>query len=375
MAERRADVAIVGAGILGLAHALAAAKQGRKVVVFERDPQPLGASVRNFGMIFPIGTTPGRAHNLALRSREVWLELAAAVGFWHDPVGTLIVAYHEDELAVMAEFAQQAATLGYACQLLGRDDVLAQSGAVQSEGLLGGLRSQAEVAVDPREVMGKLPGYLQERYGVRFCFGTAVTHIAPPALEAGGEVWQADRIIVCSGADFETLYPAVFRESGLTRCKLQVMRTEPQPGGWRMGPMLATGFSLKHYAAFAACPSLDALRVRLARDFPELEKWGIHFLVSQNGQGELTLGDSHEYGLAVDPFNRTDINELMLQHIRRFLKAPSFHIAQRWQGVYAKHSSPDPVVFEPEATVSVVIGIGGLGMTTSFGLAEEVLKA
>jgi len=44
----RVDTAIVGAGIVGLAHAYLAAKSGRKVAVFERNPAATGASVRNF---------------------------------------------------------------------------------------------------------------------------------------------------------------------------------------------------------------------------------------------------------------------------------------------------------------------------------------
>ena len=40
------DMLIVGAGILGLSHAYAAARRGLKVAVFERSETPLGASVR-----------------------------------------------------------------------------------------------------------------------------------------------------------------------------------------------------------------------------------------------------------------------------------------------------------------------------------------
>ena len=63
-----ADVAIVGGGVLGLAHAYAAARRGHRVVVFERNPRAAGASVRNFGMIWPIGQPRGEMHTMAMRT-------------------------------------------------------------------------------------------------------------------------------------------------------------------------------------------------------------------------------------------------------------------------------------------------------------------
>ena len=103
------DVAVVGAGILGLAHAYHLARRGLKVVVFERHPRAQGASVRNFGMIWPIGQPSGPMYQLARRSRELWLEVLTASGLWHAPSGSLHVAYHEDEDQVLREFAGEAA--------------------------------------------------------------------------------------------------------------------------------------------------------------------------------------------------------------------------------------------------------------------------
>ncbi len=196
--------------------------------------------------------------------------------------------------------------------------------------------------------------------------------MALPYVEAGGETWRVERAVVCSGADFETLYPATFAASELTRCKLQMMRTVPQPGPWRLGPMLATGLSLRHYPAFTLCPSLPALERRIAQNHPALDRWGIHVLVAQNGLGELILGDSHEYGLTPDPFDHPEIDALILAHLETFLAVPSLEIAQRWHGVYVKHPTRDVFLAEPEPGVRIINGLGGTGMTTSFGLAQDV---
>ncbi|MEC7192686.1 MAG: FAD-dependent oxidoreductase, partial [SAR324 cluster bacterium] len=65
----KTDVAIVGGGILGLAFALEATRRQKKVTVFERDLWARGASVRNFGMIYPLGMRPGKMFERAQRTR------------------------------------------------------------------------------------------------------------------------------------------------------------------------------------------------------------------------------------------------------------------------------------------------------------------
>ncbi|MCY4605799.1 MAG: TIGR03364 family FAD-dependent oxidoreductase [Gemmatimonadetes bacterium] len=372
MPDLKADIAVIGAGIVGLAHALAAAKRGHRVVLFERTSQAQGASIRNFGMIWPIGQAPGKIHQRALRTRQIWLDLAPKADIWLAQTGSLHLAYANDEYAVLTEFAALAPELGYSVELLDQDAVLARSHAVQPAGLKGGLWSTTELCVDPREAIAALPDYLAHEYGITLRFSTPVHHIDLPRIHTPTETWSVDRAIVCSGTDFESLYPQVFASSGLTRCKLQMMRTAPQPGNWRLGPMLAAGLTLRHYAAFKQCQTLAAYTQRIAAERPEFDQWGIHVMASQNGRGEIVIGDSHEYGWVIDPFDNPAIDQLILDYLQTFLAAPALHIVQRWHGIYAKHPDQADFIADPAPGVKIVNGISGAGMTTAFGLAEEV---
>jgi FAD dependent oxidoreductase TIGR03364 len=205
-------------------------------------------------------------------------------------------------------------------------------------------------------------------------FGQTVTRIDLPRIETGAASYEADIAIVCSGDDFETLYPSIFRNSGITRCKLQMMRTAPQPDQWQLGPALAAGLTLRFYKAFQMCSTLKRLQERIATEKPEYEKYLIHVLVSQTADGAITLGDSHEYSACVDIFNKSEIDELILREAKTFLRLPDSEIAQRWLGVYSIH--PEKPYFEaaPATNVLIVTAPGGSGMTLSFGVAERTIE-
>ena len=112
------DDVVIGAGIVGLAHAYHLARRGRRVLVIERHPRAQGASVRNFGMLWPIGQPNGDLRLLALYSRTIWLDVLTEAGIWHDKSGSLHVAYADDEARVLTEFAQDACRGGFPCKLL-----------------------------------------------------------------------------------------------------------------------------------------------------------------------------------------------------------------------------------------------------------------
>jgi len=363
---------VVGAGILGLATARALSLKGYAVTVIERSERAVGASVRNFGMIWPIGQPDGLLYNRALRSKTIWKDIADSIGLWYDEVGSLHVAYHEDEWAVLQELYTGFLAAGRPVTLMSSAAIAAQFNGVNSNGLLGGLYSATETIIDPGEATAVIPVYLNEYLDVQFIWGQAVTQVASGMVWMGSETMQADIVCVCSGADFETLYPAVFQTLAITKCKLQMLRFASQTPNYRMGVSLCGGLSLIHYGSFKIAPSLSKLKERYEAEMSEYLQWGIHVMVSQNDKLELTVGDSHEYGLTFDPFDKVFINEMVLKYLKQFAVTDDWKLTQSWHGIYPKMTNGATDVFlQPDEGVYILNGIGGAGMTLSFGFAEE----
>lgn len=364
---------VIGAGIVGLATARALGKKGYTVTVLERSGKTVGASIRNFGMVWPIGQQAGQLLERALRSRSVWKEICEEAGIWYSASGSLHLAYTHLEARVMEEF-YEAEKDSRRLSFLSAGETAQKSSAVVTQELKAGLFSEDEMVVDPRKAIASLPAYLTEKYGVQFFWNRTVTEVVYPSVWCSLEEYSADEIFVCTGADFETLYPALYAAQPITKCKLQMMRFAAQTDGWRIGPSLCGGLSLSHYRSFEAAPSLPQLREVFARQYPAYVKWGIHVMASQNETGELTIGDSHEYGLTPEPFDRAFINDLILDYLRRFARFPVERISETWNGVYAKMTNGGTeVVLHPEHGVTVINALGGAGMTLSFGLCEEVI--
>lgn len=374
MEKKQTDAIVIGAGIVGLAVAWALLRKGLNVVLFERSHVASGASIRNFGMVWPIGQPGGKLLNRALRSRELWIEAAHQAGFWINQNGSLHLAYHEFEWQVLNEFYDQSISKGYDCRLVTPSEAKQLSPHIKTPGLLGGLFSSTECVVYAREAIRLLPEWLRHRYEIEFRFNTPVLHVSGNEVLTANETWKAQKIFVCSGVDFETLYPEIFRNQPITKCKLQMMRAVKKQSSVE-GPSLCAGLTLRHYASFSSCPSVARLSQYYDEQSPVYREYGIHVLVSQNQSGEFIIGDSHQFGLHHDPFNDEVINQHILNYLNTFFETADLQLIERWNGYYAKmEDGASELVIQSEPNVYIINGLGGAGMTLSFGLAEELVS-
>lgn len=360
---------IVGSGIVGLSHALAAARRGWDVTVFDRDAAPRGATIRNFGMVWPIALAPGERLEIGLESRGIWDEVLSELDVWNEACGATFVAHTDAEFDVLREFAESDSR---PVQLLEPSEVTAELPSVNPDGLRGGLRTSTELAVDPREVGAKLPAFLAQRHGVKFEFSTHVTHVRADGLTtAEGHAHHADRVIIASGTDMVSLRPHVFKAMGLRRCALQMLRVEPEQGFVPLATHLGGGLTMRHYPTFAECPSVERIRAEVrARDL-RLDEFGIHVLVAQRPDGSLIIGDSHDYSESGGDFSSELVDDLLVRELHRLVNAGDLRVRERWFGRYTKEDDGFARIGRCHDGVLIAQVTGGLGMTISFGVAER----
>lgn len=362
------DVAVVGAGIVGLACALAASRRGLSVVVIDRDAQANGASIRNFGFVTVTGQPRGLVWRRAHRSRAVWDEVAAEAGIPVLQRGLWLTVRRPEAAAVLEAF--MATEMGEGCRLLTPDGARARTPGTTGADTVAVLWSPHDLRVDSRTAIPRLAAWLADRFGVDFLRQTAVHAVEPPRVVTARGVVEAERVVVCPGDDFISLYPDRMSEAGLVRCKLQMMRLASP--GFNLPAPVMSDLGLVRYGGYADLPETAALRVRLEAEQGEALANGVHLIAVQDADGALVVGDSHHDAATPDPFASEAVDRLILDEWRAATSQPAPPVLQRWTGTYARGPNAD-LIAAPHPHVRLALITAGNGASTGFAFGEEVI--
>jgi FAD dependent oxidoreductase TIGR03364 len=369
LSSRGFDLAVIGGGVIGLAHAYTAAKAGRRVAVIDKDARANGASIRNFGFITVTGQERGDSWGLARRTREVWAWLAPQAGVRIEQQGLYLTARSNEAVAVIEAFL--ATEMGEDCRLMTPEAFRQAAGGLGGPDLMGALYSPHELRVESRIAIPALAAWLAEALGVVFFTETVAFEVAPPRVRTSRGVVEADAVVVCPGDDFVTLYPERIKAHGLHRCRLSMMKLA-DPGLTLPGAMMSD-LSLTRYRGYAALPEARALEVRLRAEQPSHFAHGVHLIVAQGADGALIVGDSHHYDDLPGPFAPAEAERDILDEYRRATGRGAPPVLERWTGVYAVAEDRTYLIDTPEPGVRLVIVTSGTGASTGFGIAERVI--
>ncbi len=147
--EPRADVAVIGGGIIGLACAYALAQRGARVALFEKGRLGGEQSSRNWGFVRQQGRDPVETPLMAASNR-LWRGLEAELEAdveWEEG-GNLALAATEADLARFEEAAAVCRRFGVVTEILGRDAVARLVPGLAGP-YLGGLYTGSDGQADP----------------------------------------------------------------------------------------------------------------------------------------------------------------------------------------------------------------------------------
>ncbi len=357
------QVLVIGAGVVGLAVARAAARKGHEVVVAEAAAAiGTGISSRNSevihaGMYYATGTLRGRH---CVRGRRMLYEFCASHGVPHRKCGKLIVATNAAELDKIGQIEKQGHINGVeGLELIGGNAARAMEPELAC---IGALHSPETGIIDGHRYMLALRGDLEDAGGA-IAFNTPVTG----AARKGGQ-WQ----VAFGGSDGgEFAFDAVVNCAGL-RAQAVARAMQDYPGSRVPRLVLAKG----NYFTFAGRPAF----ARLIYPTPIVGGLGVH--VTLDLAGRMRFGPDVEWVAQehydVDPARAA----LFYERIRTYWPGlPDGSLSPDYSGIRPKLTGPG----EPQADFLIdtpaqhglpglvqMFGIESPGLTSSLSLGEEV---
>lgn len=171
MTDRRpaeeCDVVVIGAGVVGLAVGQALAREGREVLILEKqdaigtETSSRNSEVIHAGIYYPPGSLKAE---LCVRGKHLLYEHCRSHHVPHENVGKIIVATTHDHFSVLKDYRRQAIANGVGeLPWLSQQEVADLEPAVAS---LGGVWSPTTGIIDSHAFMLSLEGELEEHGGM-----------------------------------------------------------------------------------------------------------------------------------------------------------------------------------------------------------------
>ena len=359
------QILVVGAGVIGLAAARAAALAGHDVVVAEAaNAIGTGISSRNSevihaGMYYPTGSLRARH---CVQGRRMLYEFCASHGVPHRKCGKLIVAVDEKQIAKIEAIYRQGGINGVeGLEFLGGNAARAMEPALSC---VAALHSPETGIIDSHGFMLALQGDLEDRGGM-IAFNTRIERLTPSASG-----W----LVAFGGAEADTfVVDAVVNSAGLGAQRV-ARATDGYPPARVPSLVLAKG----NYFGFAGRPVFSHLI------YPAPVEGGLGTHVTLDMGGRMRFGPDVEWigeeHYDVDPRRAKSF----YASIRTYWpELPDNSLVPDYCGIRPKltgrgEPAADFVIDGPAAhglpRLVHLFGIESPGLTAALSIAAEVIR-
>ncbi|HTN49347.1 MAG TPA: FAD-dependent oxidoreductase [Burkholderiaceae bacterium] len=350
----KADVVIVGGGIMGASAAYFLRRRGVSVVLLERGLVGQQASGVNFGNVRRQGRFLPQLP-LAHRSREIWGRLPDLIG--HDAefiaTGHVRIVYDEVQLADIEQYARDAKHWGLDLEMLGRAELTKRFPFFGPQPC-GGSYAPHDGHANPR-LAAPAFGRAAKRDGAQVienCDVLAIEKVAQDfrVTTASGLTVTAPAALICSGAWGGAMSAAFGEPVPITPKGPTMGVTEPMPYG--IVPVIGVSTKVEHE--------------------------GVYF--RQVKRGNIVFGGGRRNPAYLDD-RRANVNPnwtlAQLHELRRVIPALGrLHVLRTWSGV--EGYMPDDVpIMGPSAKVSglyYAFGFCGHGFQLGPGVGDVMAE-
>ena len=346
-----ADVAILGAGIVGAACARECAGRGLRVLLVDSGGVGGGATAAGMGHIVVMDDSPAQLA-LTRYSQSLWHQLAPQLppAAEFDSCGTLWIAVDEEEMSEVRRKRALYASVGVATEVLD-SQTLAEAEPQLRPSLAGALRVPSDAVLYPPCAAA----YLLEdavHLGAQVLLRRPVQSAGSGRIRLeNGEEIHAARIVNACGADAARLSPGL-------------------PLRKRRGHLVITD----RYPGFVRHQLVELGYLKSAHT---LTTESIAFNVQPRRTGQLLIGSSREFGAETSAVNHT-LLAAMLERAQSYLpQLGELQAIRVWTGFRAATPDKLPLIGPSldDDTVVLATGHEGLGITTSLATAKLVAAA
>jgi glycine/D-amino acid oxidase-like deaminating enzyme len=345
--NRRYDVLVLGAGIVGAACALELAKEGMSVAVVERQGVGSGATAAAMGHIVVMADSEAQ-FLLTRYSQSLWSDLSSELpaSVEYQRPGTIWIASDEEEMAEVSCKFEYYSARGVPVEMLDAQ-ALAEAEPNLRRPLAGGLRVASDMVVDPLCAAEYLLDEAKRQHPrVDLMLGQTV-------VTAGN-----GRIILQNGTELES--PVIINATGA------------------FAPALAPGIAVRkrkghliltdRYPGFARHQLVELGYLKSAHSS---ETDSVAFNIQPRRSGQLLIGSSRQFNVE-DPGVDRGIVAAMIEHASLYMPEIAKLATLRVQCGF-RAATPDKLpLIGPTGDASIFLATGheGLGITTSLATAR-----
>lgn len=233
--KTKADVIVIGAGIVGNATAYYLAKKGKSVIVLEAsDYIGNGGSSRNGGGVRQSGRNIKELPLMVWGVKNIWPGLSEELGVdtEYTQEGNLRLGKSEEHLKILQKLADNAVKCGVDVKMINAEEVR-KINPYMSDAVAGASWCPTDGHANP---LTTTLGFYKcaRKLGADFITGAPVSRIVLKAgkvcgVEAEGQLFEAENVVVAAGYESNPILNTAGITIPMKKKRLQCLVTEAQP--------------------------------------------------------------------------------------------------------------------------------------------------